>query len=971
MDARQNSAPRATALVAVPSRRRLPVRFVLIGIVFAVVLPGIILSGLLLLHFARSERSHYQQLVAATALRAAETIDRELARLKTSLQTLANSSSFDQPDLDFVGTRIANVARSIETHILYTDPAGQMRVSVPPDAAIRHDGPPPEVFAPEAFAHVARTRQTFITQLFVTQVGEPSVAILVPVLRQDRIIGTLAVRLTPIQVSAWLQRLSLDTGWIAALNDSQNRIIARTQEVAAYAGRLATPDFRAHATGESVVWTGKTIEDTPVLAAQQRLRLANWRVAIGVPLHIVEAPLHQTMTLLIAGGTFTLTVAFILAWRLAHLVSAPLRHLAAAADALARGDPVAPVSSPILEVESVSRALLQATADLRSRADALAAERARLDAIIEAAPIGLMIAEAPSGRVVASNRFLNRMLRRPPGDNGIADYRDWTAHCSANLPVTPDLFPLARVIRGEPRAEFECRFLRGDGTLFWMHVIAAPILAEDGTVTGGVAGILDIDDAVHARQDKARFAERLEHLVQERTADLEAANRRLRDAMQARETAEANLRQSQKMEAVGQLTGGIAHDFNNLLTIIIGSLDLLRRRTDDDRTRRLVDNALEGATRAATLTARLLAFSRRQPLSPRPIDVNHLVAGMSDLLHRTLGEGIHVATRLDPALLPALADPNQLESALLNLAVNARDAMRSAERVPGTLTIQTSNQTIDESFAARTPDVRPGHYVAIRIADTGIGMTEETLARVFEPFFTTKGPGHGTGLGLSQVHGFVKQSGGHVDIDTRPGEGTAVTLYLPCATTAPAALTPANPAPDAPDPARPTAEPAHGPEHHPTDRDHPSDKEARTDKKLDRRSLTVLLVEDQDSVRGVSVAALQELGHTVIAAETPSEALRQLRTAPAIDLLLTDVILPEMNGARLAALVTQQRPDLPVLFTSGFVGGSPDRGDPLPPGAVLLPKPFSVQDLAERLCEAIQAATSPRTSPTPIADGAQ
>jgi signal transduction histidine kinase len=265
--------------------------------------------------------------------------------------------------------------------------------------------------------------------------------------------------------------------------------------------------------------------------------------------------------------------------------------------------------------------------------------------------------------------------------------------------------------------------------------------------------------------------------LKRRAEELAAAIVRLEAEIEEREKVQEALRQAQKMEAVGQLTGGVAHDFNNLLQVITGSLELLRQRAGDGRNdiRRLADGAMRGADRAAALTQRLLAFSRRQPLVPQPLDVNKLVAGMSDLLHRTIGETIRIETVLAPGVCTVSADANQLENALLNLAVNARDAMPDG----GKLTIETGNAFLDEEYAARHEEVQPGQYVALAVSDTGSGIPKETLVRVFEPFFTTKEAGRGSGLGLSQVYGFMRQSGGHAAIYSEVGEGTTLRLYLP------------------------------------------------------------------------------------------------------------------------------------------------------------------------------------------------
>jgi signal transduction histidine kinase len=392
----------------------------------------------------------------------------------------------------------------------------------------------------------------------------------------------------------------------------------------------------------------------------------------------------------------------------------------------------------------------------------------------------------------------------------------------------------------------------------------------------------------------------------------------IRQEMAAREAAEGQVRQMQKMESIGQLTGGIAHDFNNMLAIVIGSLDLARRRIGDpDKLERLLDNAREGAERAAALTARLLAFSRQQPLAPVAIDANKMVGNMSELLRRTLGEQIEVETVLAGGMWRTYADPSQLENAIINLAVNARDAMPEG----GRLTIETGNAHLDDEYARTRNEVSPGQYVVICVTDTGTGMDAATMERAFDPFFTTKEVGKGTGLGLSQVFGFVKQSGGHVGIYSELGEGTTVKLYLPRF---------AGPAAEGPDPGRHTA----------------SLPEGRADE-------IILVVEDEQRVRHFSVDALRELGYTAISAANGREALEQLALQPQIALLFTDVVMPEMNGRRLADEARALRPDLPILYTTGYTRNAVVHNGMLDAGVAFLPKPFTISQLAWKVREVL------------------
>ncbi|HEX7853460.1 MAG TPA: response regulator [Sphingobium sp.] len=407
----------------------------------------------------------------------------------------------------------------------------------------------------------------------------------------------------------------------------------------------------------------------------------------------------------------------------------------------------------------------------------------------------------------------------------------------------------------------------------------------------------------------------------------ETLERRVADAIADREEAAEALRQAQKMEAVGQLTGGVAHDFNNLLTIITGNMDMVRRSLDskdESRARRAVDNAIKGAERAAALTQRLLAFSRRQPLDPRPLDVDRLVLGMSDLLGRALGETVRLEIVTTPGLWRVEADGNQLENCILNLAVNARDAMPEG----GKMTIETANAHIDEGYSSAHPEVAPGRYVVIAVSDTGTGMSRGTLARVFEPFFTTKEVGRGTGLGLSMVYGFVKQSGGHVKIYSEQGSGTTIKIYLPRIL-----------------------------------RQAQEQEEERTDRETadSGHCETILVAEDDDDVRAYTVEILEELGYHVLETHDGPAALRVLeRSEIAIDLLFTDVVMPGMSGRELAEKARALRPDLRILYTSGYTRNAIVHNGRLDPGVEMIVKPFTYQALAARVRAILDAGTGGR-----------
>jgi signal transduction histidine kinase/ActR/RegA family two-component response regulator len=391
------------------------------------------------------------------------------------------------------------------------------------------------------------------------------------------------------------------------------------------------------------------------------------------------------------------------------------------------------------------------------------------------------------------------------------------------------------------------------------------------------------------------------------------SNDELLKQISRREAAESQLRQAQKMEAIGQLSGGIAHDFNNMLGVISGSLELIKRRVTagDFSLERYLTAALEATKRSAALTQRLLAFARRQPLVPQPLDANRMIATMSDLLRSTLGEQIKIETVNAGGLWTTKADAHQLENAILNVAINARDAMPAG----GHLTIETANAYLDEAYARDNVDVEPGQYVMVAITDTGTGMSAETIARVFDPFFTTKPAGTGTGLGLSQVFGFVKQSRGHIKIYSELGAGTTIKIYLPRFIGDAAAATP------------PTAAPAH----------------------TGNAREVILVVEDDELVRRTTVESLSTLGYTAVDAESAAQALAVLEHRNDIALLFTDIVMPEVNGKALADEALRRRPDLKVIYTTGYTPNAVVHGGVLDPGVQLLSKPFTLDQLATKV----------------------
>lgn len=456
---------------------------------------------------------------------------------------------------------------------------------------------------------------------------------------------------------------------------------------------------------------------------------------------------------------------------------------------------------------------------------------------------------------------------------------------------------LQALIEGQPVEHFEGRMRRRDGAFRWISWTAVP-QGEEFYAVGR--------DITEARQA---------------AADLAMANANLKDEIRERERVEATLRQMQRLEAVGQLTAGVAHDFNNLLSVVLGNTSFLERlaeRRNDAKEIRHLSHIRQAAERGARLTTQLLAFSRRQWLEPRSVDLNETVTGMRDLLQSSLGGSIQFRTRLHADLWPALVDRTQIEMMILNLVINARDAMTQG----GSLWVDTDNVVLHGAAGPGAPP--PGEYVSLAVADTGTGMSQEVLAHAFEPFFTTKGPRHGSGLGLAQVYGFAKQSGGGVVIDTELGRGTTVRVYLPRAAQAADVYSSATPAAAEEDSAR--------------------------------RAAHVLLVDDDDAVRAVTATILAEMGHQVTEADSGSAALDLLRATP-VDLLLVDYAMPGMNGAETANAALKLKPDLPVLFVTGFAdtSGLKEIGEDR-----IIQKPYRDEELKQKLAAALAPVDSER-----------
>jgi PAS domain S-box-containing protein len=512
-------------------------------------------------------------------------------------------------------------------------------------------------------------------------------------------------------------------------------------------------------------------------------------------------------------------------------------------------------------------------------------ERAHQNAVLRLLPVGVILAEAPSGKILLQNERAEQILRYVLGDAvPLTSSRHYQGFHADGRPFEPKDWPLTRaILEGEVVVEEEMGLRRADGSFGTLLANAAPIRDREGRLVAGLVTFQDISE---------------------------------------RKQLEAQLLQAQKMEAVGRLAGGVAHDFNNLLTVITGYADLLLGG-------RLVDQAGVGyvheirrsAERAADLTSQLLAFSRKQMQRLKVFDLNGLVANVVKMLSRLIGEDVRLEVRLGPEPSLIQADPTQIEQVLLNLVVNARDAMPNG----GQITLAVHNTELDDSPARQRAEVPPGPYVQLTVRDTGTGMTDQVKAHLFEPFFTTKEVGKGTGLGLSTVYGIIKQSLGHIEVDSQPGSGTTFQIYLP---------------------RRPDGDPAEAP--------------SRLEDQQPGGVETILLVEDDDAVRTLIVTILRERGYRVLLARHGAEGLRCAAQHPGpIHLLVTDVVMPDMNGRELADQLGRQRPGLKRLFLSGYTEDAIVRHDLSEPDFAFLQKPFKPEVLARKVHDCLHSSDPP------------
>lgn len=831
----------------------------------ALLIPIVVFAGVLAAFYVSAEHKHAIERTRVLARQLVVAIDRELGPKTTMLQALALSRFLQAGDIEGFRARVGDIASASGLTIVLRIPGERrelINTSVPGESEAQ-DADPDVVRFDE---QVIGMRRPVFSDLVKGQEPEGwGVVITVPVIHNGEVRYLLSTPVRATDIARVVGDVERDPGWFVLLLDRKDIAITRLPEHDRFVGRLAPSRWSSRNTVDEGSWAGLNPAGLPVFIWYVRSPTTQWAIGASVPQSVLNAPLREALWLLAALGASLLAVALALAYWTGSKLSHAIWSLNMAGSAVATRRPLEAIETPVREVNEV--------ADILSTSARTAQDReARLRTIMDTTPEAFITIDQ-SGTIESFSRSAEALfgyqqkevigekvgiLMPPPHREQHDTYLERYLRTGERRVIG-----IGRVVTGR----------RKDGTVFPVELAVGEAIVGDHRIFTGF----------------------------------------VRD-LTARQKIEQELRQAQKMEAVGQLTGGIAHDFNNLLTVITGNLEMLESRIDGREQRELLGEAQDAAMLGAKLTERLLAFGRRQPLSPKRVDIGRLLDEFSELLRRTLGETIELHTTVPARPHEAVIDPSQLQNAILNLAINARDAMPDG----GKLFIEVGEAMLDADHAKIHPEVRVGRYVCVAVTDTGSGMSKEVQERAFEPFFSTKPVGSGTGLGLSMVYGFVKQSGGHVLIYSDPGQGTTVRLYLPFAReTATAAI---------------GAAPGEAQAYH-------------------AQGETVLVVEDDARVRRVATTRLRDLGYRVLEADNGPGALEIVGQADRIDLVFTDVVMPGgMNGLQLAQALRAARPDIRILFTSGYA--EPDIIAETPTESThWLKKPYAAMDLARKLRE--------------------
>lgn len=892
-------APLAEALPPARGRRSSTVRGRLFALTLLLLLPGIGFSINLVLHSYVSDREHAESGLRDTARVLALGIDRQFLQAEVLLRTLAETGDLARGDIAAF-TKLARSTAVLGGHLVLLRRDGHqlMNTALPEDADLP-DQEPPAGWDREIPGHA------FVTGLALQPVSaELAATVVLPLAPRGAHEMDLVLIFPLAAMQSLLAQQPLPEGWGARILDPSRKVVAAAGAHALPAGALAEPDIAAALARAPSGVQEVTLAGKQTVMAHARSNGSGWMAMTTAASAAITADARANLRDLILNGVAMLGMGMAVALGAARSITNPIEAVARAARALGDSGNLPKVPEGLAETDAVADAFVTAADALRERATTMAQinetlaervaartaelaevnrrledQRAQLGLILDNMPFGVVVSQLDNA-VVYANPEARRLLGA--GDEALS-IKHMPKLTRLGRAVPTDILP-GRLAAQGLRVEREVlRAQMHDGRVLDLEVTAGPVHDQSGQITLSVASFQDISDRLQA---------------------------------------EEVLRRAQRLEAVGQLTGGVAHEFNNLLMAITGSLDLLAPLVPPGRAGVLLDGAGRAAERGARLTKQLLAFSRRQHLQTQAVDLNALVSGMAELLASAVGRGVELTTDLAQDAATAIADPAQLELVLLNLSINARDAM------PGGGRIVVATRNVTRGAPQRPEDPPAGNYVALSVRDSGTGMTPEVLARVFEPFFTTKEIGHGTGLGLPQVLGVAQQLGGGVAIDSTPGQGTTVTVFLRLAETA----------------ARATAS------------DRPRAPQPRV-----LEGVAVLLVDDDPDVRGVARDILTAMGASVAEADGGLAALSRLAADGAPDIVLADLTMPGMTGIELARMIGQQYPGLPVVVMTGYSATALDQ---LPESVVAtLLKPFRANQLVDALASGLARGKAAATPP--------
>ncbi len=842
----------------------------------------------------RSGREATERDLQARAASLSLVVARELDVARATLAVLASSSTLDTGDLAGFYEAMQRVPRPEGTRIMLSDAYARMLVN----SMVPFGTPLPRRGDTGIIGRVFESGEAHVSDLYTGPItNEPLIAIDVPVSREGRVLYDLSMGFRPAILGRVLDgQRPPGSAWVAAVLDGSGTIVARTPDMDAYLGRQATAEARqAIQAAEAGLFESPSVDGKPILAAFSRMPGSRWTVVVAIRQARLRAGLWRSLAGFGAGGAALLLFGLALAWHQSRRIAGAIGGLAT---------PGAPTTG-VREVEEAARALAEA-ATARDRATmALAGSEARLRRAQLAG--GVHPFEIGPDGVAQCGDGLRALFGLPPGAR--FDHVTWSAclHPADRARMTAEFDRLAHE---GGSTEIEYRVAPPGGPARWL-LSRAELQPGEGGGPGTIVGVtLDVTGRRLAE-------ERLRESEAQLRALAGTLEERVREEVAAREAAQDRLAQAEKLTALGQLAGGIAHDFNNVMQAVQGGAGLIRRRPEDAEGAERLAGMIEDATRrGVSITQRLLAFSRRGELRAEAVDVPALLGGLREVLAHTLGAGIEVVVEAPAGLPPVLADRGQLETALVNLATNARDAMPGG----GRLTLSASEEKVAEG--SRPEGLAPGSYIRIAASDTGTGMDAATLARAMEPFFTTKVVGKGTGLGLPMARGFAEQSGGMLGVSSEPGQGTTVALWLPV--TSPMAE------------GRPGLPGSGGV----------------------AAGARILLVDDEDPVRDVLAEGLEDRGYHVLQAGSGPAALALIDAGEAVDLLVSDLSMPGMDGVALIGEAQRRRPRLPAILLTGYAGDAATLpADGAPRGAFsLLRKPVGAPQLADRAAALLKAA---------------